>query len=166
MESIYIFFILIIVVMSALVMLNTYNVYRLTNVEYKKQNLLDMQEFTDLHPMIKELYKESIVNGMFYLQNMIVNDVIQMNDIDKWYNANRSDLLELIKVVKEKGTKYYNENGSNNLRLEPSTIAKLTSLDIPALTKQLKEMDNESEPMIQLNNIIETKDISNKLLYN
>lgn len=134
------FFILIVIVLSLLVVMNTYNMYRLTNLEFAKQSLMDMQEFSNIHPMIKELYKEAVVNGLFFLQNMIVTDIIKMNDIDKWYNANRKDILELIKVIKEKSSESYKKN-KHLLKLQSSELAKLNSYNIKELTNYIKNLD-------------------------
>jgi hypothetical protein len=100
--------------------------------------LMEMREFKDMHPLIKELYKEAVVNGVFYMQNMIVNDIIKMNNIDKWYNSNRDDLLELIKLVKEIGKKEYSKN-KDNLKMSPANRSMLYALDIKALNKELKK---------------------------
>lgn len=134
------FFILIVIVLSLLVVMNTYNMYRLTNLEFAKQSLMDMQEFSNIHPMIKELYKEAVVNGFFFLQNMIVTDIIKMNDIDKWYNANRKDILELIKVIKDKSSESYKKN-KHLLKLQSSELAKLNSYNIKELTNYIKNLD-------------------------
>ena len=159
MESLYLFFILIIIVMALLIMLNTYNVYRITKLDFAKQNLLDMQEFSDLHPMIKELYKEAIVNGVFYIQNMIVNDIIKMNDIDKWYNANKQDIIKLIKIVKQKGQNKYDSTESN---IPASSLSKLTSLNIPDLITTIKNTSTFDE-VVDNEDIVKTKEFVNEI---
>ena len=160
MESLYLFFILIIIVMALLIMLNTYNVYRITKLDFAKQNLLDMQEFNDVHPMIKELYKEAIVNGVFYIQNLIVKDIIEMNDIDKWYNANKEDLLKLIKVIKQKGENKYE---SSEATLPPNILSKLNSLDIPELIDTIKDA-NDFQSVIENEDINNTTDFINDVI--
>jgi hypothetical protein len=136
--ELYYLFLFMFFVLTMLVFTNTYNIYRLTKIEHKENNLMDMQEFKDIHPLIKELYKEAVVNGVFYIQNMIVNDIIKMNDIDKWYNSNREDLLELIQVIKDKvNVQYLKDN--KYLKISSSDLSKLHALDIKGLIKELKK---------------------------
>jgi hypothetical protein len=128
-------------IMTLLVFTNTYNIYRLTKVNEERNNLMEMQEFSDIHPMIKELYKETIVNGVLFMQNMLINDVIKMNKIDKWYNANREDLLALITVIKEIGKKQY-DSKKKTFKLPAASMKKLFDLDIKKITKVLKEFND------------------------
>lgn len=137
-QELHYLFLFMFFVLSLLVFTNTYNIYRLTKKETQEKNLMDMQEFKDIHPLIKELYKEAVVNGVFYIQNMIVNDIIKMNDIDKWYNSNREDLLELIQVIKDKvNVQYLKDN--KYLTISSSDLSKLHALDIKGLIKELKK---------------------------
>jgi hypothetical protein len=137
-QELHYLFLFMFFVLSLLVFTNTYNIYRLTKKETQEKNLMDMQEFKDIHPLIKELYKEAVVNGVFYIQNMIVNDIIKMNNIDKWYNSNREDLLELIQVIKDKvNVQYLKDN--KYLTISSSDLSKLHALDIKGLIKELKK---------------------------
>lgn len=142
--ELYYLFLFMFFVLTMLVLTNTYNIYRLTKIENKENNLMDMQEFKDIHPLIKELYKEAVVNGVFYIQNMIVNDIIKMNDIDKWYNSNREDLMELIKLVKNIGKKNYQNNKEDDVKIESDKLSKLVSLNIPELIDNIKNSDKIS----------------------
>ena len=141
MEEQYIFIILIITVLSMLVIANTYHIYKLTKISINKNSLMDMQEFNNMHPMIKELYKEAVVNGVFYIQNMIVNDIIKMNDIDKWYNSNKEDIFELIKLVKKIGIKQYDKN-KKMLKIPPSELSRLVAMDIKTLIKEVEKIES------------------------
>ncbi len=154
MEEQYIFFILIITVLSMLVIANTYHIYKLTKISITKNSLMDMQEFHNIHPMIKELYQEAVANGVFYIQNMIVNDIIKMNDIDKWYNSNKEDIFELIKLVKKIGIQNYKDNKSTESKISPSELSKLVSIDIKSLIEKMKDIEsitvlNEDEDIVK-----------------
>lgn len=131
-------------IMMLLVFTNTYNIYRLTKVNEDRNNLMEMQEFSNIHPMIKELYKETVVNGVLFIQNMLINDVIKMNKIDKWYNANREDILELISVIKEIGKKQY-DSKKNSFKLPAASIKKLFDLDIKKITEVLRDFNDVKE---------------------
>lgn len=153
-EELYILFILIITVLSILVIANTYHIYKLTKISITKNNLMDMQEFHNIHPMIKELYKEAVVNGVFYIQNMIVNDIIKMNDIDKWYNSNKEDIFELIKLVKKIGIKNYKDNKNTESKISSSELSKLVSIDIRSLIEKMKDIEsitvlNENDDIVK-----------------
>jgi len=137
----YLFMILILTVLSMLVIANTFHIYKLTQQNITKKNLMDMQEFNDIHPMIKELYQEAIVNGVFYIQNMIINDVIKMNNIDKWYNSNKDDILNLIKLVKKIGMKQYDKN-KKMLKIPPSELSKLVALDLKTLIQEIEKIES------------------------
>ena len=144
MEEQYIFIILIITVLSMLVIANTYHIYKLTKISINKNSLMDMQEFHNMHPMIKELYQEAVANGVFYIQNMIVNDIIKMNDIDKWYDSNKEDIFKLIKLVKKIGIKNYKDNKSTESKISPDELSKLVSIDIKSLIEKVKDIESIS----------------------
>ena len=153
--ELYYLFLFMFVVLTLLVFTNTYNIYRLTKVEHKEYTLMEMQEFKDMHPLIKELYKETVMNGVFYMQNMIINDIIKMNDIDKWYNSNREDLLELIKLVKQIGEKEYTEKVKDNLKITPTEMSRLYAMDIKALNKELKKQSDSSASSASASSLID-----------
>lgn len=160
--ELYYFFLFMFVVLTLLVFTNTYNIYRLTKIGHKEMTLMEMREFKDMHPLIKELYKEAVVNGVFYMQNMIVNDIIKMNDIDKWYNSNREDLLELIKLVKEIGKKNYEKNKKTDTHIPTNELSKIVSLNIPELISNIKDI--ESVGVLGRNESIQSaKNIYNKI---
>jgi hypothetical protein len=97
---------------------------------------MDMAEFDNLHPMLKELYHEAVVNNVLFIQNIMINDIIKTNNIDKWYNANKKDILNLINLMKE----YRKEEVKNNKSsfvLEPDQLSKLYSYDIKELVASL-----------------------------
>jgi hypothetical protein len=106
------------------------------------RSLIDLKEFDTIHPMIKELYHEAIVNGVFFLHNIIVNDVIKMNDIDKWYNTNKTDLFELIESVRELGKISIEQR---NKKLDSSYLSNLFNLDIPELTTKIKALSDSPD---------------------
>jgi hypothetical protein len=142
MEELTYVFIIIIIVLSLLVISNTYNIYTLSKKEFQMRSLIDLKEFDTIHPMIKELYHEAIVNGVFFLHNIIVNDVIKMNDIDKWYNTNKTDLFELIESVRELGKISIEQR---NKKLDSSYLSNLFNLDIPELTTKIKALSDSPE---------------------
>jgi hypothetical protein len=137
MLDINILYFLLFVILSLLVIANTYNIYRLSNIDYKKRSLMDMSEFDDLHPMLKELYQEAVVNGVFVIQNIMLNDIVKMNNIDKWYNANKKDVFELIEVIKEYG-KAEIVNNKNAMTIDPHILSKFYSFDIKKLVVNMK----------------------------
>jgi hypothetical protein len=142
MEELTYVFIIIIIVLSLLVISNTYNIYTLSKKEFQMRSLIDLKEFDTIHPMIKELYHEAIVNGVFFLHNIIVNDVIKMNDIDKWYNTNKTDLFELIESVRELGKISIEQR---NKKLDSSYLSNLFNLDIPELTTKIKALSDSPD---------------------
>jgi hypothetical protein len=142
MEELTYVFIIIIIVLSLLVISNTYNIYTLSKKEFQMRSLIDLKEFDTIHPMIKELYHEAIVNGVFFLHNIIVNDVIKMNDIDKWYNSNKTDLFELIESVRELGKISIEQR---NKKLDSSYLSNLFNLDIPELTTKIKALSDSPD---------------------
>ena len=118
-----------------------------------------MQEFADLHPMIKELYKEAVVNGVHYIQNMIITDIIKMNDIDKWYNSNKADIKELIRLVKEIDMKRHKDK---NLKISSSEMSKLITMDIKSIITYMKEKNKYDED--DINDVVDVIDNTKTLI--
>ena len=75
---------------------------------------------------------------------MIVNDIIKMNDIDKWYDSNKEDIFKLIKLVKKIGIKNYKDNKSTESKISPDELSKLVSIDIKSLIEKVKDIESIS----------------------
>lgn len=159
MDETYLLLFAIVGVLSLLVITNTYHIYKLTKIETTTYNLMDMQEFADLHPMIKELYKEAVVNGVHYIQNMIITDIIKMNDIDKWYNSNKADIKELIRLVKEIDMKRHKDK---NLKISSSEMSKLITMDIKSIITYMKEKSKYDED--DINDVVDVIDNTKTLI--
>lgn len=128
---------IIMVVVLIMILFNSYNVYRLSLKTEKQMNITNLEEMKDLHPLIKELYKYVFINGLFPLKHKIINDFIITNKIDKWIEQNKSDIIELIAVLKEFSEKKLKEN----INLEMDTIMKkrMYDLDIKQITSDIKK---------------------------
>jgi hypothetical protein len=93
-------YISIFVVLTVLVVLNSYNVYRL-NKKNDYLTIVDLKEFEKLHPIIKELYVNAIVEGAFPYAFEQLNKFIKINNIDKWYYENENEINKLIETYKK-----------------------------------------------------------------
>ena len=152
--------------LSLLVFLNTYNIFKLSRSHLKQPSLIDLQEFNNLHPIIKELYTESVLKGIIPLQMKIINDIIYENNLDRWYNTNRKDLLDLLNTVrsisKEAYDKYKNKKGVP--KMNALTKKKMYALDFKELNKILTEnkekiIDSKYDNILNKNEINLIKNI-------
>lgn len=133
-------FMFIFVVLSLLVISNTYNIYRLTNIDFAKRSLMDLQEFDGLHPMLKEMYNEQILKGILKMNSTTSNDYVKSNNLDKWYNANKSELMELSKLFWQANRLQMKNNDSytENIKIETSDLAKMTAIDLKDMIEKTK----------------------------
>lgn len=134
--------------LSLLVFLNTYNIFKLSRSHLKQPSIIDLQEFNDLHPMIKELYTQAVLKGFVPLQMKIINDIIYENNIDRWYDMNRTDLLDLLNTIKSISNDAYDKHKDETIpKLDPFTKKRLYKLDFKEFNKILKE---NNEKLIDL----------------
>jgi hypothetical protein len=127
----------ILIVMLFMILLNSYNVYKLNTKHLTTINLSDLEEMKDLHPLIKELYKLTIVNGFFPLANKLINDFIIVNKIDKWIEYNRADLLELIDLLTLSAEKEAIKHA--NLKLDSTIKKNMYDIDLKQIITDLKK---------------------------
>ena len=52
----------------ALVLMNSYSIFKLSK-EIKKTSLIELDEFKDIHPLMKDLYFEIILNGILPIKH-------------------------------------------------------------------------------------------------
>jgi hypothetical protein len=126
---------------------------------------MDLVEFDDVHPMLKELYQEAIIKGIIPFYSNMLNELIKTNDIDKWYNANKKDIMELIKTLRTFADVYMKgivTSGSN--KIDPSTKALLHSFKIKDFTEKWKTVIAKTKageydtPTLEIGNDLRTLD--------
>lgn len=127
---------IILIVMLIMILVNSYNVYRVNS--RSKYNLTDLEEMRSLHPLVKELYELVIVNGLFPLKHKIINDFIITNNIDKWIEKNKEDIVELIDVLKQLGDKEA-KNVFKDFKIDSAMKKKMYDLDLKQIVSDLKE---------------------------
>jgi hypothetical protein len=127
---------IILIVMLIMILVNSYNVYRVNS--RNKFNLLDLEEMKDLHPLLKELYSLVFVNGLFPLQNKMINDFMIMNNVDKWIEKNKEDITELIDVLKQLADKEA-KNNINLLKMDSKMKKQMYDLDFKQIVEDLKK---------------------------
>ena len=98
--------------------LAVYNLQRMRQVKTNKVrsiSLMDLSEFDNLSPKVKEFYKIFILESWMKLVNEAVNSEYDVNGIDKYYKANKDKLLKLnslyVDIMKEglKGNNVFDE---------------------------------------------------------
>ena len=124
-------------VLALLVTSNTYNLYRLSTRDFATFNLMDMQEMSSLHPIIKEIYREAVVKGFRPLQNKIINDFLYVNNADEWYKTNKTDLIELLDTLKSISYKEYN-------------LKEKTSIENADITNAVQTLNSFLQPINNL----------------
>lgn len=126
---------IILTVMLIMILVNSYNVYRVNT--RNKINLLDLDEMRDLHPLLKELYSLVVVNGLFPLQNKIINDFMITNNIDKWIEKNKEDITELVDVLKQLADK--EAKNALDLKMDSKFKKQMYDLDFKKIVEDLKK---------------------------
>ncbi len=77
--------------------------YVKSQLEQKTQNILDLNEFNDLDPKIKQLYKQHIVENLMPSLMGIANNIYNKNS-SKFTDANISlQIKEMISQLKQSG---------------------------------------------------------------
>lgn len=130
---------LILIVMLFMILLNSYNVYKINTKQLTTINLSDLEEMKDLHPLIKELYTITVVNGFFPLTHKLINDFIIFNNIDKWIEYNREDLLELIYLLKLSAEKEAIKLDKANMKLDKTLKKKMYDINLKQIITDLKK---------------------------
>ena len=127
---------IILTVMLIMILVNSYNVYRVNS--RSKYNFTDLEEMRSLHPLVKELYELVIVNGFFPLKHKIINDFIITNNIDKWIEKNKEDIVELIDVLKQLADKEA-KNVFKDFKMDSAMKKQMYDLDLKQIVSDLKE---------------------------
>ena len=99
--------VVIIISIMALV-LAVFNLQRIRKVkttEVRSISLMDLSEFDNLSPKVKEFYKVFILESWMKLVNEAINSEYEISGIDEYYKANKDKLLKLnglyVDIMKE-----------------------------------------------------------------
>lgn len=96
------------VVISVLALgLAVYNRQRMSNMkkEVRSISLMDLSEFDNLSPKVKQFYKVFVLESWMKLVNEAVNSEYETRGIDEYYKLNKEKLLKLnslyVDIMKE-----------------------------------------------------------------
>jgi hypothetical protein len=99
---------LLAVVISVLALgLAVYNRQRMSNMkkEVRSISLMDLSEFDNLSPKVKQFYKVFVLESWMKLVNEAVNSEYETRGIDEYYKLNKEKLLKLnslyVDIMKE-----------------------------------------------------------------
>mgnify|MGYP001226653334 FL=1 len=155
-ELIYLIMFLLII---SLVLINSYSIFKLSK-EIKKTSLIELDEFNDIHPMMKDLYFEVILHGILPYKHKQVADFLKKHNFDQWYDKNRTHLLKIIATYKyllqnEKNIENFNDiiieinhyitqyknalvDIEKNITIDNANLSKLFNADLEKYNLELK----------------------------
>ena len=96
---------------------------------------MDLTEFDNVHPMLKEIYQEIVLKGYLPLFVELVNEFLTTNDIDKWYKVHKIYIKDIIKYSKLISKKYINTKNFAKMDLNYKVL--LQSLKIKEFSEKL-----------------------------
>ncbi len=98
--------VLIISIMAlVLAVFNLQRIRKVKTTEVRSISLMDLSEFDNLSPKVKEFYKVFILESWMKLVNEAINSEYEISGIDEYYKANKDKLLKLnglyVDIMKE-----------------------------------------------------------------
>lgn len=137
--------IIIIIILLLTLILSITNFFRVRNVkieQQKKISLMDLAEFDNLSPKIKEIYKLYILDSWMKFFNDSLNKSFTINGLDAYYANNKDKLIELNNLYLELAELSMEKN--NNL-LDDSFKVFVYNADLDKLIKEAKEMKSQMQ---------------------
>lgn len=133
--------IIVLFTLTCLVILNTWYIY---NLKGRKGSLtvIDLKEFNDLDPRIKELYTKIVVDYTFPEMFKYIDKYLKINGIDVWYDSNKKDIEDLIETLKEIGDKQFPDD--SDFELPKETLTRIFNSDIKQINLNLRKQFNLS----------------------
>lgn len=137
--------IIIIIILLLTLILSITNFFRMRNIKKEQKNrlsLIDLAEFDNLSPKIKELYKLYLLDAWIKFFNESLNKSFTVNGLDAYYANNKDKLIELNNLYLEIAELSMEKN--NNL-LDDSFKVFVYNADLDKLIKEAKEMKSQMQ---------------------
>lgn len=137
--------IIIIIILLLTLILSITNFFRVRNVkieQQKKISLMDLAEFDNLSPKIKEIYKLYILDSWMKFFNDSLNKSFTINGLDAYYANNKDKLIELNNLYLELAELSMEKN--NNL-LDDSFKVFVYNADLDKLIEEAKKMKSQMQ---------------------
>lgn len=137
--------IIIIIILLLTLILSITNFFRVRNVKIEQQkniSLMDLAEFDNLSPKIKEIYKLYILDSWMKFFNDSLNKSFTINGLDAYYANNKDKLIELNNLYLELAELSMEKN--NNL-LDDSFKVFVYNADLDKLIKEAKELKSQMQ---------------------
>tara|TARA_B110000037_G_C17128032_1_gene509368 strand:+ start:11641 stop:12069 length:429 start_codon:yes stop_codon:yes gene_type:complete len=137
--------IIIIIILLLTLILSITNFFRVRNVKIEQQkniSLMDLAEFDNLSPKIKEIYKLYILDSWMKFFNDSLNNSFKINGLDAYYANNKDKLIELNNLYLELAELSMEKN--NNL-LDDSFKVFVYNADLDKLIEEAKKMKSQMQ---------------------
>tara|TARA_Y100000389_G_scaffold188198_1_gene210497 strand:+ start:354 stop:782 length:429 start_codon:yes stop_codon:yes gene_type:complete len=137
--------IIIIIILLLTLILSIINFFRVRNVKIEQQkslSLMDLAEFDNLSPKIKEIYKLYILDSWMKFFNDSLNKSFTINGLDAYYANNKDKLIELNNLYLELAELSMEKN--NNL-LDDSFKVFVYNADLDKLIEEAKKMKSQMQ---------------------
>ena len=132
--------IVIIIILLLTLILSVTNFFRMKNIKKENQknlSLMDLAEFDNLSPKIKEIYKLYVLDAWIKFFNSSLNKSFKINGLDTYYDNNKDKLIELNNLYLELAVLSMEKN--NNM-LNDSFKVFVYNADLDTLIKEAKDM--------------------------
>ena len=132
--------IVIVIILLLTLILSVTNFFRMRNIkkeQHRSLSLMDLAEFDNLSPKIKEIYKLYVLDAWMKFFNDSLNKSFKINGLDTYYDENKDKLIELNKIYLELAELSVEKN--NNL-LNDSFKLFVYNADLDKLIKEAKDM--------------------------
>lgn len=132
--------IVIVIILLLTLILSVTNFFRMRNIKKEQQkslSLMDLAEFDNLSPKIKEIYKLYVLDAWMKFFNESLNKSFKINGLDTYYDDNKDKLIELNNLYLELAELSMEKN--NNM-LNDSFKVFVYNADLDKLIKEAKDM--------------------------
>lgn len=132
--------IVIVIILLLTLILSVTNFFRMRSIKKEQQkslSLMDLAEFDNLSPKIKEIYKLYVLDAWMKFFNESLNKSFKINGLDTYYDDNKDKLIELNNLYLELAELSMEKN--NNM-LNDSFKVFVYNADLDKLIKEAKDM--------------------------
>lgn len=132
--------IVIVIILLLTLILSVTNFFRMRSIKKEQQkslSLMDLAEFDNLSPKIKEIYKLYVLDAWMKFFNESLNKSFKINGLDTYYDNNKDKLIELNNLYLELAELSMEKN--NNM-LNDSFKVFVYNADLDKLIKEAKDM--------------------------
>ena len=132
--------IVIVIILLLTLILSVTNFFRMRSIKKEQQkslSLMDLAEFDNLSPKIKEIYKLYVLDAWMKFFNESLNKSFKINGLDTYYDNNKDKLIELNNLYLELAELSMEKN--NNL-LNDSFKVFVYNADLDNLIKEAKDV--------------------------